>query len=265
VRDLSAYGEICLGLQYEKLALYRSIRDRVRIEKTPFEHILIASGNPATRTLDLVFLMFSFDPHGFRISNDWRGDPFTYVAVNGVLKSTSLSPAVYIPSSTGLCAGTERRGSFAGTSEAVVRSQMNIAANEILHARMDAQSRARRLVEEQCDDHIRKYMSRATQFSSNAGTVGMCDAVRDRVRRLYGSGAHAAGFDTEMNKLLEKCIESLPAPIQAQRISDDHGSGVDWSVWLPVYRAVLFGLESEFGPLGLDEPDGKDDFRIVPA
>ncbi len=85
-----------LGLQYEPeyLALYEDLRREIVFPETPFEHVLMASANPATRTLDLVFWAFRVDPHAFRVCDDWQGDGFTYVAVNGILAGTTVSEAI---------------------------------------------------------------------------------------------------------------------------------------------------------------------------
>jgi hypothetical protein len=98
-----------LGLQYDKLPQYQTIREQVAHSITEFEHVLIASANSATRTLDMVVWMFSTDSYGFRLCQDWQDDSFTFVVVNGVLKSSTFSNAIYSSDSDTLCAETQRR------------------------------------------------------------------------------------------------------------------------------------------------------------
>ena len=45
---------VSLGIQYEKIDLFRELRAQCDFLHSGFEHLLIASANVATRTLDLV-------------------------------------------------------------------------------------------------------------------------------------------------------------------------------------------------------------------
>ncbi len=83
-----------LGYQYEKAGLYRKLRKRMPMPETEFEHVLLAAGNAGYRTVDLVWVVFGFDPLGFRLCVDWDGGDFAFGVVNGVLADTSASEAI---------------------------------------------------------------------------------------------------------------------------------------------------------------------------
>jgi hypothetical protein len=83
--DVGQYERTICGLQYDKLPELRRLRELVRTPVTPFEHVMVASANPSSRTVDAVWWMAGVDPYGFRLCTDWRGLQFTYVLVSGVL------------------------------------------------------------------------------------------------------------------------------------------------------------------------------------
>src|SRR5260370_17909693 len=89
-------GQLVLGLQYDAdyIGRYRRLRDEVDFPESRFEHVLLASANAATRSLDVVFWAFQEDPYAFRVCRDWQDDSCTYVVVNGVLAETTFSEAI---------------------------------------------------------------------------------------------------------------------------------------------------------------------------
>jgi hypothetical protein len=91
--DPARLGQLVLGLQYDEdyLDLYQKLRKEVEFPVSPFEHVLIASANKPTRSLDVVFWAFRADPYAFRLWRDWEGRSFTYIIVNGVLANTTFS------------------------------------------------------------------------------------------------------------------------------------------------------------------------------
>ena len=71
-------ADYSLGLQYDEdyLDLYEKLRNDAGVPSAPFRHTLIVSANPPTHTLDVVFWAFKTDPHAFRLTQEWQGDPF---------------------------------------------------------------------------------------------------------------------------------------------------------------------------------------------
>src|SRR5260370_4402859 len=94
--DAFQLGQLVLGLQYDAdyIDRYLRLRNEVDFPESRFEHVLLASANAATASLDVVFCAFKADPYAFRVCRDWQGDSLTYVAVNGVLAETTSSKAV---------------------------------------------------------------------------------------------------------------------------------------------------------------------------
>jgi hypothetical protein len=86
--DQHCYDKTVLGLQYDKMSELQRLRQLAHAPMTPFEHIMIACGNVATRTLDAVWWVSGIDPYGFRLSTNWTERPFTYLLVSGVMKAT---------------------------------------------------------------------------------------------------------------------------------------------------------------------------------
>src|SRR5205823_5682655 len=65
--DSKTLAQLSFGLQYEKRGLYDRLRGLISVPKTDFEHVLFVSTEGRKRTLELVWLVFGFDPFGFRI------------------------------------------------------------------------------------------------------------------------------------------------------------------------------------------------------
>ena len=142
-----------LGLQYEPeyLALYEDLRREIVFPETPFEHVLMASANPATRTLDLVFWAFRVDPHAFRVCDDWQGDGFTYVAVNGILAGTTVSEAIPLERAHLLGRPTRRRSNFNVPLD-FQQTELDPIRQEVFERRAGLYRRAVDYVERRFDD-----------------------------------------------------------------------------------------------------------------
>lgn len=65
--------------------------DATSVAVSPFEHIMIASANPARRTLDLVWSIFGFEPFRVRIPLSFECAAFTHIARCPVLKDSFAS------------------------------------------------------------------------------------------------------------------------------------------------------------------------------
>lgn len=60
--DSATLHGFSLGVQYEKLGLYKRLRQQVTVPPTAFEHVLFAAANSSGRCLDLVWSVFGIDP-----------------------------------------------------------------------------------------------------------------------------------------------------------------------------------------------------------
>lgn len=85
---LKEWNSISLGLQFEKIENIKEIRSKIYVDVSPFEHFLIATGNSATKTIDILFYAFSHEPWGFRVATDWEGVDFQYCIINPIMKET---------------------------------------------------------------------------------------------------------------------------------------------------------------------------------
>lgn len=88
--DSKMLGELSFGLQYEKRGLYDRLRGQIGVPATEFEHVMFASTEARKQTLELVWLVFGFDPFGFQIC-PWSHGSFTYAVVNPVLRDEGYS------------------------------------------------------------------------------------------------------------------------------------------------------------------------------
>lgn len=52
----------------------------IAAERTPFEHIIVASGDPVLGTLDLAWVLADVDVWTFRLTRLWDGPAFTAIA-----------------------------------------------------------------------------------------------------------------------------------------------------------------------------------------
>ena len=98
------------GIQLEKLPLYAALREMMNVEETPFEHYMLAAGNLAQRCIDAVWVVFGFEPFGFRLCDRYDGPDFCYGLVNPILKGQTASGAIELRSLDELlCRRTNRR------------------------------------------------------------------------------------------------------------------------------------------------------------
>jgi hypothetical protein len=243
--DGRLFNHFSLGLQYEKEDLYRGLRSSVSFPTTRFEHVMIVSADPACRTVDAVWLMFGFDPHGFRLCYDWRGVGFTYVFVNGVLRDTGCSSPFGLPKSQLLCRPTNRRAFPNATPNADLGRRIS---EEVSARRRKAYIEALWLVEETCDEFCRHVMCEDAMLEEPANRA-MDRVVSRRLTRMYVRIQSDHTFTQTRDALLAKELQGKDG-LLCQSVLDSSGAGIDWPWWLAVYRRVLHGLEAQFGPPG---------------
>ena len=236
-----------LGLQYEPdyLAVYEALRRETGFPETPFEHVLIASANPATRTMDLVFWAFRVDPHAFRVCDDWRGDAFTYVAVNGILADTTFSEAIRLGGGRLLGRPTRRRSNFHVTTPFEPAEQEQIR-QEMFERRAGLYRQAVDYIERRFDDiaieNLKNYAS-----LNPASDHRLTTAVAKRLavmfyRRIDGAEARHVFDQIVAGVLVGAPDDSWPPPADGKP-----APVVDWQRWLVRIRQCLDALREPFG------------------
>lgn len=230
---------VSLGIQYEMIDLFRELRAQIEFPHTEFEHVLIASANFATQTLDLVVWLFETDPYGFRLTTDWHGKGFTYCVANGVLRETGFSKATELPSTHLLCQRTLRRCT---TPPAQEDPERRVAEQEIIDVRSDALGRAVHLTLRESDDFLRKSLSLAS-LPHGEESVTVCEAVRSQLIQLYEQRLEDKSQRDRFDKIVDEHFNKLPTTIKEETASDEAElDGLSWETWIGVFRAILHDL-----------------------
>lgn len=243
--DLEFLHTYILGVQPEAGRRFSELRARMlSLPVQAFEHILIASGNPPTRTLDVVWNVAGIEWLGFRLSSNWRGPYFTSVIVNQVLGDGVVAGPSWSVNSEALCQPSTFRSVpgpevTAGNAEARVQaipSALRRAAYQraILHVEMNSDETVRRDLVREC---------------IQGKTIGHClqAAVPVHLSRFYSADVVSS---TEFKAALEAFKLELQefGNVHIRCLSD--GDTVDWDRCASMYRGMLRRLISEFGELG---------------
>ncbi len=245
IQDGEPLNRMSLGMQYENLELFRELRTKVSQDVSPFEHTLIASANVATRTLDLVWNAFGFDPFGFRFRN-WTGEGFTLVFVNPILAKTQVSELVEIPSTMLLCKPTDRR---AFPDQFTTGDEMQQAMAEISCARQEAWNDAVYLVEMEADDLIRANLALAGDLAD--GETRMRQLIERRLIRMYGRKAGDSDFVADVESIVDERMGSVRSEMLNETyFADAENADISWDQWLAAYRDCLGNAVKQHGKPG---------------
>ena len=230
---------VSLGIQYEKIDLFRGLRAQFDFPHSEFEHVLIASANVATRTLDLVVWLFETDPYGFRLTTDWHGKGFTYCVANGVLRGTGVSNVMELPSTHLLCQRTLRRCTTPPAQEAPER---RMAEKEIVDVRSDTLLRAGYLALQESDDYVRKALFNAA-LPDGDYHVAMSAVLRSKLVQLYEQRLEDQARQDQFHRIVDEHLDKLPRAIKEETASDEAElDGLSWETWIGVFRAILHDL-----------------------
>jgi len=164
--DINDYDRTVLGLQYNKLDEIHRLRKMVSVPVTPFEHLMIACGNTAARTLDVMWHVAGIDPFGFRLSRDWTEGAFTYVLISGVVAGSSTSKHL-LPMEFNCKPEPRWR---AKEFDAVNTVPM---VEAIGHYRLDAWQRVVDLIERRCPGHVRHCVIQEAWLGLQEGNGGL--------------------------------------------------------------------------------------------
>lgn len=217
--DFELFESHSLGIQLEKLALYEALRNSIPFERTPFEHVMLVSGNFAQRCLDAVWIVFGFEPFGFRLCNDYAGRDFSYGLVNPVTKGRSASGVFDLPLTDDLlCRPTDRRSFRAGpprpTSLATAAQVgLEIATNRakafdlaVFHVYMSAD----------CDDWL---IERLQELQVRRCFGTMFELLEFRIHNLFPHHGEATSFRLDVAETLGREMKrwnadrSMPADL----------------------------------------------------
>lgn len=249
VRTRSIDGERCnqysLGMQYDRLEMYQQLRSQVDFPKSDFEHVLFVASNQACRCLDLVWIVFGFDPFGFRLSRRWNGPQIEFALVNGVLRGSTASNVHGIRCGDDLlCAPTSLRA-FADTQPEP--EERDAIINQVAKRRNEAYGKAVLLVEKQADDLLRQNFIEAAALKPS-GTRSLSVLVLDRLTRMFGRRKDDPDFSKEVSTAVNIRVEAMPNDMRAQAIDGpEDESAVAWDEWISVYRKCLDKLVDDFG------------------
>ena len=240
-------AEYSLGLQYDDdfQQLYEKLRNDAGLPSAPFRHTLIASANPATRTLDAVFWAFETDPHAFRLTQKWQGKPFTYVMTNGVLLGQEASEPVFLPQTCLLGRYNNRRNRMKVRSPLTQKDRERAAA-EIMDRRMGLYQRAVNHVERNNDTSVSEQFSRLARLNGSSDHR-LSSAVFTHLLTLFstrmGTNAKADEFLAIVSPIIDGAgADTLPAGTPVETVPAQ-----GWPHWLATYRQCLDALRGPFG------------------
>ena len=243
--DVTLLKRFALGLQYEAdyLAVYGQLRRQAGIPETPFEHVLLASANPATRTLDLVFWAFRVDPHAFRVCDDWQGDAFTYVAVNGVLAYTTASEAIGLNGGYLLGRPTRRRSRLTAPFEPAEQEQIR---QELFERRTGLYQQAVDYIERNFDDVVIENLKRYAWLNP-AGDHRLTTAVAQRLAIMYDRRIRQTEARRVFDQIVAGVLAGAPDEHYPPPADGVPAPAVDWPLWLARIRQCLDAVRELFG------------------
>jgi hypothetical protein len=242
--DAKALGQFSLGLQYEKRGLYDHLRSQVGVPTTDFEHVLFVSTEARTRTLEMVWLVFGFDPFGFQIC-PWPHGSFTYAVVNPVLRDEGYSGPIRLANpGKPLCEPTDLCSIPWHMTE---KDDPQPVMDRISQERRDAYGRAVKLVEMTCDENLIDCFCEAAVLSAE-DERSVQGQVRARLIRMYGRKKDDSGFVAEADAALARRSEGVPSALLTRRLDlADPSDPIDWPSVIRLYRLCLGDLEQKFG------------------
>jgi hypothetical protein len=242
--DAETLASLSLGLQYEKTSLYERLRRELPATRTPFEHVLFVAADAPTRTLDLVWLVFGFDPFGFRLCH-WEHGSFAYAVVNPVVKDVGYSgphPISLIDNL--LCTPTNRCSLPPSISD---EREMQSVLDLISGKREDAYGQAVMLVETTCDKNLVECFREQCETASQ-DERSVRAQVRARLIRIYGRKKDDSGFMAEVDAALARHAVALPTVFLSRPLDGaEPGDAPDWPSVIRFYRDCLADLEQRFG------------------
>jgi len=242
--DPSNQGRFSLGIQYGKLEVIKRHRAQLPSPISEFEHVLIASGNMASRSLDIVWLIAGTDPFGFRVSHDWDGGDFTCSIINEMLKGGQVHGPFWKAMPTSVCEPTVYRSFHAGKR---TEDQIRQIVSEIASHRWNACRRADLVAETTCDDYVITNLVDAAVKDPLFGHA-IESAVRGRLENLFRPALEDPARRQVFDRLVESYLTQMPETGRKSivQVATDR-QRINWATWLKVYRELILVLQREIG------------------
>jgi hypothetical protein len=238
-----------LGIQLEKLEFYAALRAKMEVKQTPFEHFMLVAGNLPQRCIDGVWVVFGFEPFGFRLCHAYDGSEFCYGIVNPVLKGFSASRLIKLnPGDELLCRPTNRRSSQVvedgSDDEEAVLDAMKRVASEIgpLRARACDEALYRVHIQPECEGWL---VERLRELHAARGFTRVVDLIEARLCSLYPNKKTSSDFRTRSENVLDRYIQE-PDNVKTQTVEDVESRNL-WPAWLSVFRLALKDLVDFYG------------------
>jgi hypothetical protein len=246
--DAYQLGQLVLGLQYDAdyTDLYQNLRGDVAFPASPFEHVVLMSANAPTRTVDVVFWVFRSDPYAFRVCQDWQGDSYTYVAVNGVLSGTTFSQAVRLDDGHLLGRATRWR-SYRYVTPSSRPDDGARMRDELFARRSDLYRRAVDFAERHFDEIVIARLQDLAALNGG-GDHRVKTAVVDRLRIAFNNRIQSDESGALFDRMVGEVLREAPDDTFLARPHGEVAGAIDWERWLERYRRCLDALR---GPLGL--------------
>ncbi|MBN8609162.1 MAG: hypothetical protein J0L92_01155 [Deltaproteobacteria bacterium] len=243
---------VCWGLAPgEADGILQLRRELVKEPEGPFEHVLIASGDPRSGSLDLAWLLAGIDVWTFRLTRLWHGPPFTALAGCGALRDTRCwEPAVVDARRWQLRGRTAERS----TQSEATSLELERIADEIEENRRRGYRRAVDLVERRSDEVVMRGILHLARFPESKPILYPSSTLVEhglerRLRRMFASQCAAADAVEFLSKCIAAEVGALSPDIRAQQVArdDDVGVGVAWDAWIACHRRILDVVAPRFG------------------
>ncbi|GEM_PF-1156766 len=244
--DQRVYDQVAVGIQYDKLRELQELRRRAARPATPFEHVMVAAADPATRTLDAVWWLASIDPYGFRLCSDWRGKPFTLVVASGILRDTDTCmesvPIEFHCRVAARLRATQPRG--------VTKQQLDAIAGEIAVHHRDAVQRATDHAERHCPDFVRDCVERMAQINlQERRDARVVSGLRRYIESAFEWRLADPVRRAEFERIVELRIGAAPGELLGEAVNNITAppAKLTWDQWHRLYVSILDDLRTPFG------------------
>jgi hypothetical protein len=239
---------ISLGIQLEKRPLYEALRCKMQFANTPFEHFMLVAGNFPQRCIDGVWVVFGFEPIGFRLCDSYDGDDFCYGLVNPVVKGHSASGLIELPLQDDLLCRPTNRRSFqrAGSSpacQALLMATAEQMASEIAAQRAHTCDKAIYCVHKRLESE-KWLIERLRDLHNSVKSASMFELVEARLLNLYPHHQSTCGFKSAVRHAVDRQLSKYYEKLQT--ITDVESSML-WSYWLDKLRLALDELVGIYG------------------
>ncbi len=234
------FAKHVLGIDYSIALQLRELRSKyLGNEESPFEHLLVVVSNPATKTLDLVFSLFGFEPHKFRLSTCWEGQGAGMIAACGVLRGTRALHCGELPCQVRIGGKTNLRPFYA---EEPSSTEVDEARETIRLSRSQAYFDCCFFVENTADEFLLSLISKAHPDREQLELEGLHGFFLDRAMELFG---YERMNENKKQTFLGLFDDSLVEPEQPTATG-----------WLRAYRSAIQVMKTKLwpaDPLGLDK------------